>query len=184
MTVTFTASQSGRTSATVTQRRSFRAPVVTMASLGIASGFVAEMFTPSHAAAHAGSVLVFGGSEGGLAVSAITAEVTPVDPAANIPVGRTRGPVLLCGTDDALWPSCKASDIVKKELSGRPVTEVREPGAGHLVDFFVPNLPLTSTTSPDVNGNLLDVGGTVQADALGRLDAWPAVLSFLDRIPS
>ncbi len=73
---------------------------------------------------------------------------------------------------------------MKKGLSGRPVTELEEPGAGYLVDFFVPNLPLTSTTSPDITGTLLDVGGTVQGDALGRLDAWPAVLKFLDDVPS
>jgi hypothetical protein len=30
---------------------------------------------------------------------------------------------------------------------------------------------------------VVGIGGTVQADALGRLNAWPAVLKFLDTIP-
>jgi dienelactone hydrolase len=299
MTVTYTASQPGRTSVSATQQRWFRAPGVTVTETRIDSppGFVARMFTPSHPAPHAGAVLVFGGSEGGLLASVVPAEAlashghpalalayfgapglprtlanipleyfaralawlnkqpgvdpmrtavaggsrgseaalllgalypslvhgviatsptsfvhggwpdttkpawtwhgrpvvrspgaqqrTPVDESATIPVARIRGPVLLlCGTDDDLWPSCTASDTVRRELAGRPVTELREPGAGHLVDFFVPNLPLASTTLQQPGSDqLTGIGGTVQADALGRLDAWPAVLKFLDAIP-
>ena len=92
--------------------------------------------------------------------------------------------LLLCGTDDALWPSCTAADTVHNELAGRPVTVLHEPGAGHLVDFFVPNPPLGSMTQQQAGSDqVVGIGGTVQADALGRLDAWPAVLKFLDNIP-
>ena len=92
--------------------------------------------------------------------------------------------LLLCGTDDALWPSCTASDTLRRELAGRPVTELREPGAGHLVDFLVPNLPLASTTQQlPGSDRVLGIGGTVEADALGRLKAWPAAPTFLDDIP-
>jgi dienelactone hydrolase len=125
-----------------------------------------------------GKALVHGSGSG-------SSQTPPVDTSATIPVTRIRGPVLLlCGTDDALWPSCTASDTVRRELAGRSVTVLREAGAGHLVDFFVPNLPLASTTEQEAGSDqLLGIGGTVQADALGRLDAWPAVLKFLDDLP-
>lgn len=75
MTVTFTASQPGRTSVMATQRRLFRAPGVTVTSITASEGFVGRMFTPSRPVAHAGAVLVFGGSEGGLSGSALVAGV-------------------------------------------------------------------------------------------------------------
>jgi len=298
MTVTFTASQPGRSSVTARQGRSFRARGVTVTDVESSAGFVGMMFTPSRPAPNGGAALVLGGSEGGLGASVVPAEalassghpalalayfaasglpptltgipleyfaraltwldeqpgvdprrttvigasrgseavlllgadcpdlvhaviatsptsfvhgglpdvtkpawtwhgrpvpfdstaplqaVTPVNPAAAIPVGRIHGPVLLlCGGDDQLWPSCPSSDVIRKQLSASAVTDLREPGAGHLVDFFVPNLPLASTTASNGTETLLTVGGTVQADALGRLAAWPAVLRFLDSIP-
>jgi dienelactone hydrolase len=93
------------------------------------------------------------------------------DPAAIIPVERIAGPVLLiCGEDDRLWPSCPYADAIVRRASGHPVTELREPGAGHYVGVPAPNLP----TTPDSRS-----GGNQQADALGRLNAWPKLVSFL-----
>ena len=65
-----------------------------------------------------------------------------------------------------------------RRLQGRPHTLVHEPGAGHLVDFVVPNLPEPSNQVVSADRELT-VGGTVQDDALGRLDAWPKLLAFL-----
>jgi dienelactone hydrolase len=93
------------------------------------------------------------------------------DPAAIIPVERITGPVLLiCGQDDRLWPSCPYADAIVRRASGHPITELREPGAGHYVGDPTPNLPRT----PDSRS-----GGNQQADALGRLDAWPKLVGFL-----
>ncbi|XVV16534.1 acyl-CoA thioesterase/BAAT N-terminal domain-containing protein [Actinoplanes sp. CA-131856] len=95
----------------------------------------------------------------------------PRTPAAVIPVERIRGRVfLLCGDDDRLWPSCVFSGAIGARRGDRPYTEVTEPGAGHYVGDPVPNQP----TAPGPR-----VGGSQEADALGRLDAWPKLLSFL-----
>ncbi|SNY74535.1 acyl-CoA thioesterase/bile acid-CoA:amino acid N-acyltransferase family protein [Paractinoplanes atraurantiacus] len=95
----------------------------------------------------------------------------PKTPAAVIPVERIRGKIfLLCGDDDKLWPSCVFSGAIAARRGDRPYTEVTEPGAGHYVGDPMPNQP----TAPGAQ-----VGGSQQADALGRLDAWPKLLSFL-----
>ncbi|MCO8272164.1 acyl-CoA thioesterase/BAAT N-terminal domain-containing protein [Actinoplanes sp. TRM 88003] len=98
--------------------------------------------------------------------------VTPAEtPAAIIPVERIRGPVLLlCGEADRLWPSCTAAGAIATRRGDRPTTEVREPDAGHFIGNPVPNHP----SRPDAQA-----GGGTQADALGRLDAWPKLLKFL-----
>lgn len=112
-------------------------------------------------------------------------EVAPQDPAAELPVARVRAPVLMvCGDDDHLWPSCASSRRIVERSPGLPRTIVTEPDAGHLVDFLVPGIPISSgsASSAGSGGVVLDVGGTQQADAVGRLDAWPQVLAFLDRL--
>jgi dienelactone hydrolase len=106
---------------------------------------------------------------------------TPRDTRAIIGVERVRGPVfLLCGDQDQLWPSCPFSEAIAHRLGEHAHTEVRESAAGHLVGFVVPNLPEASNAIT-FNGYDESIGGTVQDDALGRLDAWPKLLSFLAR---
>jgi dienelactone hydrolase len=103
----------------------------------------------------------------------------PQDGQGIIRVERIRGPVfLLCGDEDLLWPSCSYADAMARRLHGHPYDLVREPGAGHLLDTAVPNLPAASN-SVSLAGRELIVGGSVQDDALGRLDAWPKLLRFL-----
>ena len=93
------------------------------------------------------------------------------EPGVIIPVERIHGPVLLvCGEDDTLWPSCPYADAIASRLGDHPHTELREPGAGHLVCDPVPDVPMSTNQK---------LGGTQQADALGRLDAWPRLLAFL-----
>ena len=98
------------------------------------------------------------------------AEYGVPDPAGQvIPVERTRGPVfLLCGAEDPEWPGCPYADALAARLGGHPHRELREPGAGHHVDSILPDLPTPA-----------GAGGGQQADALGRLDAWPALLDLL-----
>jgi pimeloyl-ACP methyl ester carboxylesterase len=105
--------------------------------------------------------------------------VTPGEPASAIPVQRIRGRVLvLCGQDDLLWPSCPSSDRIAEEVGSRAV-KVEEPEAGHLIDFPLPNLPLAPGAETNDLGTVSE-GGSVQADAVGRLDAWPRLLAFLE----
>jgi dienelactone hydrolase len=96
----------------------------------------------------------------------------PADnPSAIIPVERITGPVLtVCGEADRIWPSCAYSEALNDRLGTHPHTERREPGAGHEVGVVLPDVPST----PDARA-----GGDQQADALGRLDAWTALLDFL-----
>ncbi len=97
------------------------------------------------------------------------------DPAAIIAVSRIAGPeFLVCGEDDRLWPSCPYADQIATELGAHPHTLLHEPNAGHLVANVEPGLPMASGTLGTEN-----IGGTVQADALARLDAWPKMLAFL-----
>jgi dienelactone hydrolase len=105
-------------------------------------------------------------------------------PSAVIPVEKIHGPVLLlCGQQDALWPSCQFVDDMTHRLAangfGYPVVALAEPGAGHLVGDPLPNLPRSSTYVTSPRYGRLYIGGTQAADALGRLDAWPKLLAFL-----
>jgi hypothetical protein len=96
-----------------------------------------------------------------------------------IPVEKIAGPVaLLYGDDDRLWPSGQSVYAIAARLGDRRPLELREPAAGHLVGMPVPNLPMPSGRATSPYG-ALDLGGTVQTDALGRLDAWPKLLAFL-----
>jgi hypothetical protein len=76
----------------------------------------------------------------------------------------------VCGEADRIWPSCTYSDALNDRLGTHPHTALREPGAGHEVGLILPDVPST----PDARA-----GGDQQADALGRLDAWNALLAFL-----
>jgi dienelactone hydrolase len=105
-------------------------------------------------------------------------------PEAVIPVERIRGPLfLLCGGSDQLWPSCPSSHEIaaRRAANHTPYSDVlaEEPGAGHFVGSPVPNVPASSAYIVSPRYGSETVGGTQQADALGRLDAWPRLLQFL-----
>ncbi|MET3803673.1 hypothetical protein ABIB25_000657 [Nakamurella sp. UYEF19] len=53
------------------------------------------------------------------------------------------------------------------------------PDAGHFAGFSLPYLPSTSTSATIADGQLLQAGGTYQADQAARADAWPKILAFL-----
>jgi dienelactone hydrolase len=110
-------------------------------------------------------------------------------PEAAIPVESIRGPLfLLCGDADLLWPSCPYSDEIaaRRAANHTPYPDVlaAEPGAGHLVGSPVPNAPASSTFTVSPRYGRMPLGGTQQADALGRLDAWPRLLRFLAALPA
>jgi dienelactone hydrolase len=95
----------------------------------------------------------------------------PAGDRARIPVQRIRGPVfLLCGQADAVMASCPFTQAIGERLRARPYAELQVSDAGHLVGIPV---------AGGVNTPEGDLGGTQQADALGRLDAWPKLLAFL-----
>jgi dienelactone hydrolase len=97
-------------------------------------------------------------------------------PEAEIPVERINGPVLLIsGRDDKLWPSSAMSDAVAARLRAHnfrfPVQHLAFADAGHAV--AAPPALGRSNLGPDSF-----VGGTVEGNASGRVEAWRATLCF------
>ncbi|MEP6648617.1 MAG: acyl-CoA thioesterase/bile acid-CoA:amino acid N-acyltransferase family protein [Lapillicoccus sp.] len=110
-------------------------------------------------------------------------EPDPGAPAA-IPVERIRGPLLLiCGGKDTIWPSCTNVDAIRQRLTQHSVTRtptvLSYPDAGHYVGIALPYFPSTQMSGKTASGVQVSPGGTYQADAAGRADAWPKLLEFL-----
>ena len=68
--------------------------------------------------------------------------------AAEIPIERIQGPILLVsGEDDAMWPSTRLSEIVERRAAANgfahPVVHLRYPDAGH-VCAGVPGMPVAT----------------------------------------
>lgn len=97
---------------------------------------------------------------------------------AEIPIERATGPILLIsGGDDACWPAermCRA--VVKRMVDHGRASDVRHlnyPEAGHMVG------PWEGPYNPDDSPFLMDMGGTLEADAAAVADAFPIVIAHL-----
>lgn len=105
--------------------------------------------------------------------------------AAEIPVERIRGPVLLVSAkDDALWPSTDLAEIAVARLRAHghpyPVEHLAYDNAGHLL--LTPYRITTIAAFPHpVLRMKLAFGGTPAGTAHAIADSWPRVLSFLER---
>lgn len=104
--------------------------------------------------------------------------------AAEIPVERIRGPVLLISARaDAIWPSTDLAEIAVARLRARghrhPVEHLAYDDAGHLI---LP--PYRATTIPAMPHPVLRMtlafGGTPAGTAHAMADSWPRVLAFLE----
>jgi dienelactone hydrolase len=94
------------------------------------------------------------------------------DPAAVIPDERIHGPVfLVCGRLDSIWISCPYAREIKARLQAfhHPYADSLHAyaRAGHFIGGLVPYQPRAPAL--------------VTADARGREDLWPKLLSFLSR---
>ena len=103
--------------------------------------------------------------------------------AAEIPIERIQGPILLVsGEDDAMWPSTRLSEIVERRAAAtgfaHPVVHLRYPDAGH-VCAGVPGTPVATEVRHPLDGGYYTFGGTGAGNAAARADSWPRVLSFL-----
>ncbi|HEY3240366.1 MAG TPA: acyl-CoA thioester hydrolase/BAAT C-terminal domain-containing protein [Acidimicrobiia bacterium] len=123
-------------------------------------------------------------SDAGLAVAPIyeaaLANLEAVS-AANIPVEQARGPILLVsGEDDRMWPAARMAEMIVARMAGHgrsaDVTHLCYPGAGH-------RLLGAAAQQPAVGGERMpfDYGGTDEADAGARDDAWEQAAAFLRR---
>ena len=101
---------------------------------------------------------------------------------AQIPVERTRGPILLIsGGDDHVWPAPHMAEMICARLRARnfahSVEHLHYPKAGHELRY--PFLPTTArTTRPAGFKFAISFGGTAEADAKAQKDAWRRALAF------
>jgi dienelactone hydrolase len=101
---------------------------------------------------------------------------------AQIPVERTRGPILLIsGGDDHVWPASQMTEMICARLRARnfshSVEHLHYPKAGHELRY--PFLPTTArTTRPAGFKFAISFGGTAEADAEAQKDAWRRTLAF------
>jgi len=102
--------------------------------------------------------------------------------AAEIPVERINGPVLLIsGQDDQMWPSAVLAKIAMDRLARHhhpyPYRHLSYPGAGHLIG--PPGLPATVTASAHpLDGRVMAYGGNARDNAAAAADSWPKILAF------
>jgi dienelactone hydrolase len=95
-------------------------------------------------------------------------------PAAEIPVEKIRGPILLlAGKDDALWPSAAMAERIAERARRTnfryPVKVFSFPDAGH----HAASLPLRPTADS------VRLGGTAQGLAAAQVAAWDRIGEFL-----
>lgn len=121
-------------------------------------------------------------SDGGVAVAPIyeaaLADTAAVQ-AAVIPVEQARGPLLLVvGDDDRMWPSARMAEMIVARMArhGRAsdVVTLAYPGVGHRL------LGAAANARAGAQGPVtFDYGGTDEADAKAREDAWREAGRFL-----
>jgi dienelactone hydrolase len=104
--------------------------------------------------------------------------------AAEIPVERTKGPILMVsGELDAMWPSTPMAEIAQRravEAGFRhQVIHLRYPDGGH-VCAGVPGTPVvTEVRQHPLTGGSYSFGGSRGGNAMARADSWPRVIEFL-----
>ena len=108
----------------------------------------------------------------------------PIPTGTVIPAWKINGPLFLVGaTADSVGVSSSAvKNIVAtlKDHHRRDYTALTYKGAGHALEWDVPNLPLGNTYLRF--GVPTPLGGTLTADSAARSDSWPKLLTFLKRL--
>ncbi len=103
--------------------------------------------------------------------------------AAEIPVERSGGPVLLLsGEDDALWPSVTLAEIAVRRARARgaayPVRHVTYPAAGHA--FARPaGFPVPASAVHPITGEHIAYGGSPAGNAHASASSWAEIIGFL-----
>jgi dienelactone hydrolase len=103
--------------------------------------------------------------------------------AAQIPVERCGGPVLmLSGEDDALWPSTALAEIAvqrgRMHGAGFPIRHLRYPDAGHA--FVRPaGFPVPASAVHPVTGEHIAYGGSPAGNAHASASSWREITEFL-----
>ena len=105
--------------------------------------------------------------------------------AAEIPVERIRGPVLLIsGKGDAIWPATDLAEIAVARLRAHnhpfPVEHLAYEDAGHLLLPPYRSTSITAMPHPVLHMKL-SFGGTPAGTARAVAESWPRVLAFLEQ---
>ena len=106
--------------------------------------------------------------------------------AAEIPVERINGPVLLIsGTDDAVWPATVLSDFAIRRLRAHNhphrVEHLAYEGAGHVIGPPVPGLGFNMTHAVHpILGVDFEFGGTPAKNTAASLDSWQRIVKCLE----
>jgi hypothetical protein len=103
--------------------------------------------------------------------------------AAEIPVERCGGPVLmLSGEDDAMWPSVAMSEIAVRRAERHGMRyaarHLRYPDAGHHCASPA-GFPASLASVHPVTGGLFAYGGTVVGNAHASASSWRETIEFL-----
>jgi dienelactone hydrolase len=104
--------------------------------------------------------------------------------AAEIPVERTKGPILMVsGELDAMWPSTPMAEMVQRRATdadfGHQVIHLRYPDGGHLC-AGASGIPIgTEVRQHPLTGGFYAFGGSRAGNARARSDSWPRVIEFL-----
>jgi dienelactone hydrolase len=108
--------------------------------------------------------------------------------AAEIPVERINGPVLLVsGTDDAVWPATVLSEYAVRRLRAHKHPHRYEhlayDGAGHVIGPPVPglNFGITHAVHPII-GLDFAFGGTAEKNIAASHDSWARILELLRHV--
>lgn len=104
--------------------------------------------------------------------------------AAEIPVERCGGPVLLLsGEDDAMWPSAALSEMAVERAERRgmryPIRHLHYPAAGHTCTFPAGFPALLAAVHP-VTGGRFAYGGSVPGNAHASASSWHETIEFLN----
>jgi dienelactone hydrolase len=103
--------------------------------------------------------------------------------AAEIPVERCDGPVLLLSAeDDALWPSVALAEVAARRARGHGgahhVRHLRYPDAGHV--FTRPaGFPIPASAEHPITGEVIAYGGSPAGNAHASAASWAEILAFL-----
>jgi dienelactone hydrolase len=136
-------------------------------------------FDPAAVDWHRRPIRLTPGFVAGLSDSAATS-------AAEIPVERINGPVLLIsGSDDQVWPASMLAEIAVRRLRERShpfaVEHLCYEGAGHgiMPPGAYPSSGATHLVHP-VTGYDFELGGTPELNAKASGDSWQRILKFFD----
>jgi pimeloyl-ACP methyl ester carboxylesterase len=103
--------------------------------------------------------------------------------AAEIPVERCGGPVLLLSAeDDAMWPSTTLAEIAVRRARTHglqhPIRHISYPDAGHTLGTPA-GFPIPLRSVHPVRGGTYAYGGSLAGNAHASVDSWGEILSFL-----